>query len=164
MEPTVDIDIRLAKIRELPELCEFNRWEMLKYSGQPVDVDIHSQFIPYPGINVMNLVLGVTYTTTRNYLRRNLLRYDIELSFEISDMNSVINMTDQSVYVPPTLTSIMLSVGIGSLRGMLAMHTRHTFLSRYPLPIFNLGEMVSRLANDDRSVSPENPLFSFAYE
>lgn len=164
MEPTVDIDIRLAKISELPESSSFNRWEMFKYSGQPVDIDLHTQFIPYTSLGLLNLVLGVTYTTTRNYLRHTLLRYDIELSFEISNMDSVINISNHSVYVPPTLTNLMLSVGIGSLRGMLAVHTRHTFLSRYPLPIFDLRDMLGRLANNDATVNAENPLFSSAQQ
>jgi len=164
MEQTADIDIRLSRIRELHSLSTFNRWEFIKYSGGAVDVDIHSQLIPYPDQNVLNLILGVTYTTTRNMLRRTLLRYDIELSFEIKHLASVIGIADKSVYVPPTLTATILSVGIGALRGMLAMHTQRTFLSRYPLPIFNMTDMISRLANDDSTVSTENPLLSMAYE
>lgn len=164
MEATSNIDIRLSRIRELNALSTFNRWEFIKYTGGPIDVDLHTQLIPYPQQDVLNLVVGVTYTTTRNYVRRSLLRYDIELSFEVKDLGSVIGVAGKSVYVPPTLTTTLLSVGVGTLRGMLAMHTQHTFLSRYPLPIFNIRDLIGRLANDDVTVSTNDPLLSAAAE
>lgn len=160
-----DINIRLLRIRELPRLNTISRWEFIRYTGSPVKVTINAQWHTATPAHEIALIAGARYTTTRNMVDRTLLDYNIELTFSTSGNDSWLYADDdRSLSLPPGLATVMLSVGIGSLRGMIASRTADSMLSRYPLPIINVSEIISRMAYGTTADENTLPLTGFVYE
>ncbi|MDE6489735.1 MAG: hypothetical protein K2L49_01080, partial [Muribaculaceae bacterium] len=114
----------------------------------------------------ITLSIGTRYTTVRNMISRLLIDYNIELTFATSgDDNELYTGTiGRSPSLPPQLATVMLSVGIGSLRGMMASRTAGSMLARYPLPIINVSELVSRIAYGSMPAANSVPLSGLIYE
>lgn len=140
-----DIDIRLITLRELSPLCNIHHWEMMRYDGSPVEVNLTTSFKKIEGANVVVLRLGVNYTTMRAQIIRKLFDYVIEAEFEIVEQDSDTSFSDGDVVVPTDILALMLSIGIGGLRGMIALRTQNTFLHHYPLPVYNLDTLIENI-------------------
>ncbi len=159
-----EFDIRLAEVNEQPSRSHFNRWEIMRYDGYPISVKISTNFLPYIENNILKVVLGVHYDTSRNHSPRNLLQYYISLNFEILNLSEYIEITDKIVKLPSYMLTVIMSVSIGTLRGMLVQRTRHTFLDTYPLPILNISEIVADINSPSSSYNSASPIFQFVYE
>ncbi|MCF0213364.1 MAG: hypothetical protein HUK13_02785, partial [Muribaculaceae bacterium] len=59
-------------------------------------------------------------------------------------------VTETSVYLPPELLGTMMSVGIGALRGMVALKTVDTPLAAHPLPIYAVSDLIGRTQAEDQ--------------
>ena len=139
-----DINIRIAKIRELTEQNSINRWELMRYYGSGITVTLESCFHARPARHCVSLTIAARYHYIRNQLRHNLLYYGIEVFFDIEPFNSLNSGENSEVTLPPRLMTIMYGVAVGALRGMLAQRVEHTQLRDYPLPLVNISELVSR--------------------
>lgn len=160
-----DIDIRLLRIRELPRLNTLSRWEFLRYTGSQVRVTLSAQWHASSPAHEITLMTGARYTTARGLIDRTLIDYNIELTFATSGNDDwLYTGGERGLSLPPRLATVMLSVGIGSLRGMMASRTAGSMLSRYPLPIINVSELVSRMAYGTDSDTRTVPLTGFVYE
>lgn len=159
-----DVDIRIVQISPYHSMNNFSRWEMMRYrEGTPVEVSMSSRLTPYPEKDMVSLIIGAKYTAVRTMIRRVLLDYSIEIVYEIPEIENAMMIEKDRVIVPNRLITLMLSVGIGTLRGMLAATTASTPLKHCPLPIINVSEMVSRLAYGTPATGMR-PLVNFIYE
>lgn len=137
-----DIDIRLIGLRELPRLSVIHHWEMVRYSGTPVEVNLTTDFSRNESSHVVRLRLGVHYTTYRGQIMRKLLDYVIEADFELIHQPADFISGNRDVILPTDLVSLMLSIGIGAVRGMIALRTSRTFLRHYPLPVYDINSLI----------------------
>lgn len=144
-----ELDIRIVKIADLPRQCHINRWEMLRYGAHPEDinVDVHARLDSDIASDRITLRLGTVYTYMRDMVKRPLLDYTVEAEFEIPNLNDYVDFspTRDDIDLPPSILSLMLSVALGALRGMIAQKTVGTPLEFRPLPLVNLSKLVSRL-------------------
>lgn len=163
MRPS-ELDIRIVKIAELPGKCHINRWEMMRYSSNPEDisVDLHARLDTDSSSDVITLRLGAVYTYMRAMVKRPLLDYTVEAEFEIPGIENFINFSQnrEVVDIPPSVMSLMLSVAVGALRGMIAQKTVGTTLEHRPLPLVNLSNLVSRLIYGSKPKEPTIPMGS----
>jgi hypothetical protein len=138
------VDIRLLELRESKPDSVLHRWEVVRYNGSPVDVELSTDVTYERTTHTVTLHLGVHYTTLRSQIRRRLLDYAIEARFQlISD--GALEIDDDEVVISTELLRLMLSIGIGALRGMISLRTAGTFLVHYPLPIYNMDRLIHNI-------------------
>ena len=138
------VDIRLLELREAKSDSVLHRWEVVRYNGSPVDVELSNDVTYERATHTVTLHLGVHYTTLRSQIRRRLLDYAIEARFQlISD--GALEIDDDEVVISTELLRLMLSIGIGALRGMISLRTAGTFLVHYPLPIYNMDRLIQNI-------------------
>lgn len=155
-----EVHITINGIRELKARNVYHRWVSLRHTGLPVWVSISADFSANRSKNVCVMTLGAHYRTLRSQIMRDLLDYFIEVTFDVDDLGTLIDEADGEMLVPKGLLSLMLGIGIGALRGMLALRTSGTFLVHYPLPIISIADMIDSMdgANGLPSVKYELPL------
>lgn len=159
-----EFDIRLLKVDEISSKSRINRLKIMRYGGEAINVDLQGSINPFLNDNILILELGVYYMSSHNDKQIEYLRYFINLKYEIPNLLDIVETNDFSVILPSYMLSIMMSVGIGSLRGMLAKTLSHTRLCNYPLPIMNVSEIIHSLHLNRISNTKSNPLFQFVYE
>ena len=142
-----EFDISIRSISELQQLNVIHRWEMMRHTdSSPVESAVTVAFDEPDGSDdTVALRLGVRYTAMRGDVMRPLLTYFIRVEFAISGVTHRALVTDSAVYLATGLLSVMLNVSIGALRGMLAIRTSGTFLSRHPLPMLSVADLLASL-------------------
>lgn len=133
-----DISLRLVEVNQTHAMI--SRWECAMYNGAPVDVRLSSSLSPNPSAHTVAMTVNASYTTVRGQIRRQLLDCSVEAVFYIEGDD--VKLTGKSTIVDETVLRLMLGTAIGALRGIIAMHTRNTFLHHYPLPIYRLDVLV----------------------
>ncbi|MBD5254582.1 MAG: hypothetical protein HDS53_00680 [Barnesiella sp.] len=159
MEEYADLqmDMRLINLHEVASQTRMYRWEFLRYDGSDVDVELSTRLNRDPKRGTIRLRLGAHYTTYRSQIRRRLLDYVIDAEYEIHDVRGVIEASPTELVITPGLMRLMLSISIGALRGMIALRTNHTFLKHFPLPVYDLDELISTIdaAGYELAYNPE---------
>lgn len=149
--------VRVGRITPLHAETRFFHWNILRHAEEPVEVTLGTSYTvskSSPGILTLRLV--ACYHSLRNLIIRPLLKYAMEVEFEIDNLDEIVDINERSIIIPPDILHLTLGVGIGALRGMLALECRHSSLTHYPLPIMNIGDIISRLApGADVSISLE---------
>ena len=138
------VDIRLLELRESKTDSILHRWEVFRYNGSPVDVELSTDVTYERATHTVTLHLGVHYTTLRSQIRRRLLDYAIEAEFLLISEDSL-EIDDDEVVISTELLRLMLSIGLGAMRGMISLRTAGTFLVHYPLPIYNMDKLIHNI-------------------
>ncbi|MCM1348546.1 MAG: hypothetical protein NC338_03970 [Firmicutes bacterium] len=146
-----ELDIKLIRLDEDKERIHFHRWEILRYDGTPVDVNLFTDFSYRAGQHIVRLSLAARYTTVRELMSRRLLDYGITADFEL--IGSDVETSSEEIVVNSDLVRLMIGVGLGALRGMVALRTSHTFLAHYPLPVYNVDTLMEPIINASRTVN-----------
>lgn len=140
-----ELDIKLLQIREDRDRTHFYRWEMMRYCATPIEVNLSTGFSYRAGRHVVRLMLSARYTTIRAQMSHRLMDYTVIADFELLGPDSEADADE--IIVSADLVKMMLGVVIGAMRGMIALRTAHTFLSHYPLPIYNLETLMKPIIN-----------------
>ena len=147
---TQQLDIRLLRLDENRELTHLYRWEMMRYDSTPVEVNLSTGFSYRAGQRLVRLTLEARYTTVRNQMNRRLLDYAITADFELTGPDAEAGR--EEIVVNEELVRLMISVGLGALRGMIALRTANTFLAHYPLPVYNVNKLMEPIINAAKTV------------
>ena len=135
-------DIRLLKVSELNSKSKFNRWEIMRYKGIPLNVSLSASITPMLDENILKLELGVHYILDKDGKKTPYVDYYICCEYEIPNLVSQIETNDLTITLPSYMITIMMSVAVGTLRGMLVKKLENTKLGAYPLPIINVSEII----------------------
>lgn len=159
-----EVNIRLSELQEIEQLSSISRRNIRHYDGSPVRVSLNVRIEPDEREKTVTMVVGVSYLTVHRLMQERLLQYTVGAVFEFDNCDGHVSVGGDSCMLNTHTAVMMLGVTIGSLRGMLALRTAGTFLKRYPLPIINISELVSRLAYGREVPCGARPLFNYVYE
>lgn len=146
------IDIQISSVREVRRLCEVYRWEIMLYDGSPIDIEISIDFVRTPDQS-LRLQIGAHYTCLRAQVMRPLLDYVTEVVFRIPNLNDIADITDGQMYIDPEALAMMIGIGLGALRGMVALRTEGSALEKHPIPIMSIAELITHLSPSASSPS-----------
>ncbi len=149
--------VRIGRITPLTAKTRFFHWNILRHAEEPVEVTLATSYsLSKSSPDILTLRLVACYHSLRNLIIRPLLKYAMEVEFEIDNLADIIDINERSIIIPPDILNLTLGIGIGALRGMLALECRNSSLTHYPLPIINIGDIISRLTpGTDVSISLE---------
>ena len=145
MEENDSLDIRILSIAENKSLTYINRWEIMRYTGTDIHVDLTAKFSMNRSSSIATVELGAHYSALRLQVMRRLLDYTVRVKFEIFNLSGLVDIEYGDMLVPPGLLRMMLGVSLGALRGMIAVYTAHTFLANFPLPLYDLNEIINSM-------------------
>lgn len=158
-----EVNIRLSGLHELPQESYISARSIRICKGEEISVALRLRIEPDVEASIVRLKLGVCYSCVHKYLRRTLLDYRIEADFEIDRLQEHVEVNGADAVLSTRLLTMMLSVTIGSLRGMLAVRTARTWLAACPLPVINVSELISRLHYGSEWNADARPLVNFIY-
>lgn len=134
-----------------------HRWEILRYTGSTVDVELSTDFHLDQKRRTVTLQLGVHYSALRTQMIRRLLDYVIDVEFEVSSLDGVVHSEDNEVLITEDMLRLILGLGIGAIRGMVALRTADTFLIQYPLPIYDMNTLIANIVGIGTDVNYSSP-------
>src|SRR5699024_3863706 len=91
------------------------------------------------------LITGFRYNRHRNFIGQELLFYRIAVVYKIEKLGDFVKLENSQVTVDTRLLALLLSISIGSMRGMLALRTQNTVFKNYPLPLINVSEILTSM-------------------
>lgn len=118
----------------------------MRFNGSDVDVELTTHFRNIAGTHRVLLRLGAHYTVVRSQIRRRLLDYVVDAEFDLGDTRGMIAATDVDIVVTTDVLRLMFSITLGAIRGMIALRTADTFLSDYPLPVYDISVLIANLS------------------
>lgn len=146
MDRKRDMEIDVVAVAEDASRTSVHRWEIARYSGSPVVLTLTAAFdLPTEGRGDIMLTVVARYSASRSGLARPLISCAVKIVFKVADAPHCVMVTPDAVYLPPDLLGSMMGIGIGALRGMLALKSAGTFLSSHPLPVMSMGELISNM-------------------
>lgn len=140
-----ELNIRLVGLKEDTANTRMYLWEMMRYEGGGVEVELSTEFGRNAERGTVTLEIVARYTTLRGQIVRRLLDYGAVGEFEIKRGAGFATDDAGDVVVDTDVIRMMLSITLGGLRGMIAVKTANTFLSGYPLPIYNMDELMENM-------------------
>lgn len=149
-----ELDIRLVSIGEVAENTHLYRWELMRLAAEPgkTDVSLSARLSVIPEHGMLKLRVSAHFTRMRGMVLRPLLDAEVEADFEIDEYERHFAgavKADGRIDLPPSVLSLMLSVAVGGLRGIVAMRAKGTPLQSKPLPLINISWLMSRLIYND---------------
>lgn len=134
----------MASINEDKRLTRINRWEMARYDGSEVEMTLTAAF-DSAGHDRLAVTLGAKCRAIRGAIARPLMDYFIRVVFDVADAGERVMVTPNAVYIPPRILGVIMGVGVGALRGMMAARTAGTRLAARPLPVFSLEKLLASM-------------------
>jgi hypothetical protein len=76
--------------------------------------------------------------------QETLLKYKSRFDFEVEDLVKMLLVNPNGSFKLPTpALSTVISIAVSSTRGMIAVRTAGSFMSKYHLPMFNTKELIA---------------------
>lgn len=97
------------------------------------------QLIPTLENNTIVLILHVDILT---FSQKTVLSIDSQYDFYVEDLASYVHKNDNGDFEIEGLSEHLLSVAVGTTRGLIVSKTAGTSISRFPMPIINVHEML----------------------
>ena len=76
--------------------------------------------------------------------------------YKIEKLRDFVKLENSQVIVDTRLLALLLSISIGSMRGMLALRTQNTVVKNKPLPLINVSEILTSMNITDSEGIGEN--------
>lgn len=135
-EDNVNIQMRLASVREVSFMMSPGK---LGDDVKPEDVQIGftSQIHPDIENDRFSLVFGVRYETAGEPILESIYQF----VFDVKDLKQfIIFDEDQNITVNHIMPHL-LSVAVGTMRGILVVKTAGTSFAKYPLPMIDVNQL-----------------------
>lgn len=139
------IKISLVSVSEVPGATALNRSALRRMGQQPVSVDINAKVVPDMQRNMLSLVVSCSYIAVAGISRQRVLTCSVVATYEVEKLQEYISKNNGNIVVATPLLHRMLSITVGSLRGVIAVRTAGTPLRHRPLPIIDLDALMYRI-------------------
>lgn len=129
MEELNNLQAKLISVRE----TDFSMFpELLDRDNKTVEYNINFQILPKVDENIA----AVSFRVVMCQGATNLLSISVEYTFRVNGLSVFVK--DGGKSIAGTLSSELVSVAIGTTRGMLIVKTSGTSLSQFILPVVNI--------------------------
>lgn len=149
------IQLSLEHIEELDFTCPVAK-KSINIGKEIIPVKFVVNIYPDVKRDYFKLITGVRYIRRRNFIGQELLFYRIAVVYKIEKLRDFVKLENSQVIVDTRLLALLLSISIGSMRGMLALRTQNTVFKNYPLPLINVSEILTSMNITDSEGIGEN--------
>ena len=140
------INLKIVKIKELSFSCKELPDDLkTKLTETNVVFGIGLRLVPNPPLKEFGIALLIKYEYQEGNINEELCQYEIECVFKIMEFDQAIKLNKTKINIEDSILSNLLSITIGTIRGMLALKTAGTVLNAYPLPLLNPMDIIQKL-------------------
>ena len=143
----VNIRMRLVSVDEI---------RFMMSSGEVVDMsgpeDLQVGFMNRVQLDEMDkdrmaIAFGIRYEFKKEVVLESVYRF----VFEVKNLSDFVILHEDGTFTVKHLMPHLLSVAVGTMRGILVVRTAGSDLSRYPLPIIEANELNAFLSSPGRT-------------
>lgn len=110
---------------------------------EAINIGFSNQFQPDVENNNMSIVFGIRYMLTGEVVLESVYRF----LFEVKDLAQFIEFNNNDRFTIKYITPHLLSVAVGTMRGILVVKTAGTIFSKYPLPMIDVNILNTNLSS-----------------
>ncbi len=141
-----EIKIRIDKIQEMEFSCKDipKDFGVVEF-GKDLTFAIGFSYLPDIEKKIFFLTTNIKYVLTNT--NEEVLHFVNEIQFEVIGLEKIVKKGDKNgeYIINDNFLSTLLSVSIGTTRGMLSVITRGKKINNYPLPILNPKEVLDQI-------------------
>ena len=138
----VNIRMRLVSVDEI---------RFMMSSGEVVDMsgpeDLQVGLLNRVQLDEMDIAFGIRYEFKKEVVLESVYRF----VFEVKNLSDFVILHEDGTFTVKHLMPHLLSVAVGTMRGILVVRTAGSDLSRYPLPIIDANELNAFLSSPGRT-------------
>ena len=112
-------------------------------NSEAIQLGFSNQIQPDVENNKMTLIFGTKYELEGEVILESVYRFE----FEVKDLARFINTDDNNNITISHIMPHLISVAIGTMRGILVVKTAGTNLSKFPLPMINPNQLSANLSS-----------------
>jgi hypothetical protein len=149
MSEDTKIEIGLQSIHEIA--FKLNKeFDFAKVDKDHLFISINRHFSSNIEEETFDIDLKLSYTYNQNTINIDtadnvqLLFLEVKNRFQIKELNSILEIKDDSYHFKKDILPELLRISIGAIRGILFSRTRETPLSEYPLPLMNTENILGK--------------------
>lgn len=141
-KPDVNIQMRLTSISEESFMMSPGKIAD-DANSEAIQLGFSNQIQPDVENNKMTLVFGTKYELEGEVILESVYRFE----FEVKDLARFINTDDNNNITISHIMPHLISVAIGTMRGILVVKTAGTNLSKFPLPMIDPNQLSANLSS-----------------
>ena len=141
-KPDVNIQMRLTSISEESFMMSPGKIAD-DANSEAIQLGFSNQIQPDVENNKMTLIFGTKYELEGEVILESVYRFE----FEVKDLARFINTDDNNNITISHIMPHLISVAIGTMRGILVVKTAGTNLSKFPLPMIDPNQLSANLSS-----------------
>ena len=142
MAKTKEVQVKLIKVKELSFSCT-DIVNDLDYNFIEKDLHIEIGFNFQIKKEVNEFIIGALI---RYLLKKDeILKYENQTFFSVLNIDQVVASTNGKINIKDEFLLSLLSVVIGTTRGMMIKNTMGKKINEFPLPILNPKELLNKI-------------------
>ena len=110
---------------------------------EAIQIGFSTQIHPDIENNIFNLVFGTSYELEGDVEIDSLYKFE----FEVKNISQFIVFNDNQSITVNHIMARFLSVGVGTMRGIVVVKTAGTNFSKYPLPMIDANQLNANLSD-----------------
>jgi len=141
-----NFNVKIARIKEIFFQCnELDDKIINQLNEKLISVGLGLRINPNSLTEELGIALKINYVFHKDALKVELCAYEVECFFQIIEFKQVVKIQKDRINIDDGLLANLLSITIGTVRGMLSLKTSGTALNKYPLPLLNAVEILKQL-------------------
>ena len=142
-DQSLGIELQVVQIQEMNFALDESLWTLKDIDRDDLDVQMGIKFQPIMRENHMSISVKVYYRYKIDGEMKPIMSIEIATLFLIVDMDKHIENKETQFNDKSNIIPSLLNVAIGATRGFLAAKVSGTILSKYPLPLMDVNEVLS---------------------
>ena len=141
-EDNVNIQMRLATVSEVSFMMSPGKVGD-NVNPDAIQIGFSTQIQPDVKNNIFNSIFGTRYELDGDVVLESLYKFE----FEVKNLRQFIVFNDNQSITVNHIMPHLLSVAVGTMRGILVVKTAGTNFSKYPLPMIDANQLNANLSN-----------------
>lgn len=142
MAKTKEVQVKLLKVKELSFSCT-DIVNDLDYNiiEKDLRIEIGFNFQIKKDVNEFIIVTLILYL----FKKDEILKYENQTTFSVLNIDQVVTTDNDKINIKDEFLISLLSVVIGTTRGMMIKNTMGKKINEFPLPILNPKELLNNI-------------------
>lgn len=142
MTKVKEVEVKLSSVREISFSCNdlvHDLSSAVIEKDIKIEIGFNFQVLKEENEFVINTIVQYLFKTDE------VLKYENQTFFKVKNMNQIITLEKDKINIKDEFLTSLLSVVIGTTRGMMIKNTMGKKINEFPLPILNPKEVLDNL-------------------
>ncbi|WP_379965807.1 hypothetical protein [Epilithonimonas sp. UC225_85] len=126
--------------------------ENLKVSQKKLNLGFSFEFKWEENTDFIEIVPTIVYLYIDNQINQELMKFKTVFKFQIKNLKNYISIDKEKINIPDSISNIIISTSISSMRGMLYYKTSGTYMSRFLIPLLDSKFFVNGINEKNKNI------------